>query len=833
VTALGRTTAFAACGFALLATAITAGNGGPATAQLPAAQPPISSHRAVLEKYCFSCHNARLHTADLALDTLDETKPSEHSEIWEKVIRKLRTQTMPPGGRPRPDDAAYDEMATWLETNIDRAAAANPNPGRTEAFHRLNRAEYQNAIRDLLAVEVDVAALLPADNTYENGFDNNAAALSITPSQIERYLSAAGKIGRLAVGIAPRGPGVETYRVPLNLLQDDRMSEDLPFGSRGGLAIHHYFPTDGEYSLKIVLQKSYNDYTRGMGTRQTIDVRVDGAIVKKFPIGGEAKGKAPPASFAGNIFGAPDWERYVLTADANLDVRFRAKAGPRVVSVSFERAGFEPEGVVQPQQSGFELAADERYDGHAAIDAVAIGGPYQSSGPGDTPSRRRIFVCQPAAVSDEDGCAQKIVSNLARHAYRRPSTAADVETLMAFYRKARTSGGDFDAGVELALERLLIDPDFLTRVERDPAPVADGAVYRLTGLELASRMSFFLWNSIPDDGLLDVAARGELQTTETLDRQVRQMLADPRSRVLVTNFASQWLNLRNLDGLLPDPDRFPNFDENLRDAFQQETELFVESTIRENRSVVDLIGANYTFVNERLARHYGIPDIYGNRFQKVTFPPGDHRGGLLGQGSILMLSSYPTRTSPVLRGKWVLQNIFGTIPPEPPPNIPQLPEPGESGRSRSVRALLEEHRKNPSCAACHAAMDPLGFALENFDAIGAWRSTTESGEPLDVSGVMPNGMHFEGPAGLRALLLSRREQFVTTLTEKLLAYGLGRALEYYDHATVRQIVSNAAPEDYRWSAIISGIVHSAPFQMRRAQTAGKSTRTVAAIGERR
>jgi mono/diheme cytochrome c family protein len=833
MTGTGRTTAFAGCAVALLASVITAGAGRPAVARQPAAEPASASHRAVLEKYCFTCHNARLHTADLVLDVLDDTKPSEHPEVWEKVIRKLRTQTMPPGGRPRPDDATYDELATWLETNIDRAAAANPDPGRTEAFHRLNRAEYQNAVRDLLDIDVNVAALLPADNTYENGFDNNAAALSITPSQIERYLSAAGRIGRLAVGIAPRGPGVETYRVPLNLLQDDRMSEDLPFGSRGGVAIHHYFPTDGEYSLKIVLQKSYNDYVRGMGTRQTIDVRVDGAIVKKFPIGGEAKGKAPPASFAGNIYGDPEWERYVLTADAGLDVRFPAKAGPRVVSVSFERAGFEPEGIVQPQQSGFELAADERYDGHAAIDTVAIGGPYSSSGPGDTPSRRRIFVCQPTDASREDACAAKILANLARRAYRRPSTPADVDTLMAFYNKGRAAAGDFNAGVELALERLLIDPDFLTRVERDPAGVADGAVYHLTEIELASRLSFFLWNSIPDDELLGAAARGELQKAATLDRQVRRMLADPRSRVLVTNFASQWLNLRNLDGALPDPDRYPNFDENLRDALQQETELFVESTIREGRSVVDLVGADYTFVNERLAKHYGIPNIYGNRFQRVTFPPGAQRGGLLGQGSILTLSSYPTRTSPVLRGKWVLQNIFGTIPPEPPPNIPALPEPGEGGRSRSVRALLEAHRKNPSCAACHAAMDPLGFALENFDAVGAWRSTTEAGEPLDVSGVMPNGQHFEGPAGLRALLLSRREQFVTTLTEKLLAYGLGRALEYYDRPTVRQIVTDAARDDYRWSAIITGIVHSAPFEMRRAKSAAKPAQTAASLEERR
>ncbi len=823
--AAGTTTAFAACAFALLSCTIVAGAGKQPLAQTqPAA---ATSARAALQKYCLACHSARVHTADLDLETIDVTRPADHPEVWEKVIRKLRTQTMPPGGRPRPDDAAYDALATWLESSIDRVALAAPNPGRTVSLHRLNRMEYQNAIRDLLAIDIDVSALLPADNTYENGFDNNGAALSITPSQIERYLSAAGKISRLAVGIAPRVPVAETYKIPLNLLQDDRMSDELPFGSRGGVAIHHYFPADGEYSLKIVLQKSYNDYVRGMGTRQIIDVRVDGALVKKFPIGGEAKGKPTPASFAGNIFGDPEWERYVLNGDVGLDVRFLAKAGPRIVSVSFERDQFESEGIVQPPQQGFELAADERYHGHAAIDTVSIGGPYRSTGAGDTPSRRIIFVCRPSAASEEAACAHKIFANLARRAYRRPATEAEVMALMRFFNQARRSGGDFDAGVELGIERLLIDPDFLARVERDPATVASGATYRVSDYELASRLSFFLWNSVPDEELLDAASRGDLGNSVALDRQVQRMLADPRSRVLVTNFASQWLNLRNLDGVLPDPDRFPNFDENLRDAFRQETELFIESTIRENRSIVDLISANYTFVNERLARHYGIPNIYGNRFQKVTFPADVHRGGLLGQGSILTLSSYPTRTSPVLRGKWVLQNIFGTIPPEPPANIPALPEPGEGGRTKSVRVLLEEHRKNPSCSACHAAMDPLGFALENFDAVGAWRSTTGDGEALDVSGVMPNGQRFEGLNGLRELLVNRRQLFVTTLTEKLLAYGLGRALEYYDQPTVRQIITNASRDDYRWSAIISGIVHSAPFQMRRAQSFAKPAQTVA------
>ena len=817
--AAGRTTAFAVCGFALLASVIATGAGRRplAQAQSSAAAAP-SSERVVLQKYCIGCHSARLHTADLDLETIDVTKPAEHPEIWERVVRKLRTQTMPPGGRPRPDDATYDSLAASLESAIDRAAQAHPNPGRTEAFHRLNRAEYQNAVRDLLDIDVDVTSLLPADNTYENGFDNNAGALSITPSQIERYLSAAGKIGRLAAGIPPRSAGVETYKILLNLLQDDRMSEELPLGSRGGVAIHHYFPVDGQYTLKIALQKSYNDYVRGMGTRQIIDVRVDGALIKKFPVGGGTKGKAPPASFAGNIFGDPDWERYVLNGDEGLEVHFPAKAGPRVVAVTFERAGFEEEGIVQPQQSGFELAADERYKGHAAVDTVSIGGPYEVQGPGSTPSRRRIFVCQPTTRLSEDACSEKILASLARRAYRRPATPADVDTLLAFYRKARKAGGGFDDGIELALERVLVDPDFLTRVERDPAThVDDGAVYRISSLELASRLSFFLWNSIPDDELLESATTRTLENASEFNRQVQRMLADSRSRVLVTNFASQWLNLRNLDSTVPDPDRFPLFDENLRDAFRQETERFIESTIRDDRSVVDLIDADYTFMNERLAKHYGIPNIYGSRFRRVTLPAGSQRGGLLGQGSILTLSSYPTRTSPVLRGKWILQNIFGTIPPEPPPNIPNLPEPGEAGRSRSVRALLEEHRKNPSCTSCHAAMDPMGFALENFDAIGMWRTAADSGESLDVSAVMPNGKQFEGPAGLRALLVAHKEQFVTILTEKLLAYALGRPLDYYDHPAVRQIVTHAAAANYRWSAIVEGIASSTPFQFRVAK----------------
>jgi uncharacterized protein DUF1592/uncharacterized protein DUF1588/uncharacterized protein DUF1587/uncharacterized protein DUF1585/uncharacterized protein DUF1595 len=730
-------------------------------------------------------------------------------------VRKLRTRSMPPGGRPRPDDATYDGLASWLETEIDRAAAANPNPGRTETLHRLNRIEYHNAIRDLLAIDVDIAALLPQDDTFESGFDNNAAGLSISPTQLDQYLSAAKKISRLAIGIPPLHPVIDTYRVHLNLLQDDRMGEAVPLTSRGGIGVRHYFPVDGEYNVKVKLQENYNGYLRGMGAKQLLDVRLDGVLIKRFGIGGEAKGRPGPLSFGGNIHGDTDWEQYMLTADAGLEVRFPVKAGPQLLSVSFVGGPAEDEGVLQPRQSSFALAVNEMYDGKAAVDSVAIAGPYSVDGPGETPSRRAILICQPARALDEEACAKNVLSTLARRAYRGPVTDQQLQTLLGFYKAGR-GDGNFDSGIQLALERLLVDPAFLVRVERDPSNVAPGSIYQLSDLELASRLSFFLWSSIPDDQLIGAAVQGKLTRDPIeLERQVRRMLADGRSASLVDNFAAQWLNLRLLDGVLPDPHLFPEFDENLRQSFRKETELFIESTLREDRGVSDLLNANYTFVNERLAKHYQIPNIYGERFRRVTFPPDDPRGGLLGQGALLTVTSYPTRTSVVLRGKWLLENIFGTVPPEPPPNVPALPEPGEGGEGHTLRQLMETHRKNPVCASCHVQMDPLGFALESFDAVGTWRAS-DAGQPLDVSGVLPSGAHFEGPAGLRSLLIGQRMLFINTFTEKLLAYSLGRGLEFYDHPTVRKIIRESASSNYRWSAIILGIVRSAPFQMRRS-----------------
>ncbi len=807
----------------MIITSAVSGHGKTATpSQLrPSASPPpaVLTHT-VLDKYCVSCHNQKLRTADLALDTIDVGNVSRGAEVWERVIRKLRAGAMPPPGRPRPDQPTTDALVSWLEKEIDRAAVVSPNSGRTEPFHRLNRAEYANAIRDLLALEIDLAPHLPADDADNaRGFDNNAKSLSMSPALLERYMLTARKLSRLAVGLPPRSAVVDMYRVSPLMVQDAYTSADLPFGSRGGLAIYHHFPVDGEYSIKVTLQRNYVDYIKGLGEQHQLDVRLDGVRIIRFQVGGENKGRSAPATYAGNWVGDADWEDYALRADAGLEVRFHAKAGRRLVGVSFVGKLTEPEGVPQPRPTTFVLHDQTDETGNPGVETVAIAGPYTIDGSGETPSRSKIFMCRPVPGANEESCAERILTTLARRAYRRPITQEDIQTLLGFYRAGRSDGG-FDAGIQLALERILSGPDFLFRMEYEPAGVAPGSVYRISDLELASRLSFFLWSSIPDDELLDLAVRQKLKDSVVLEQQVRRLLADPRSsRALVDNFVSQWLHLRELRGVRPDPRLFfPEFDENLREAFQQETELFVESQLGEDRSVVDLLTANYSFVNERLARHYRIPNIYGTHFRRVTFGEKAPRGGLLGQGSILSLTSYPNRTSPVLRGKWLLENIFGTPPPEPPPNVPGLPERGEGGRPASVRERLEQHRKNPVCATCHAPMDPLGFALENFDSIGRWRSTSEAGTPIDASAVLPGGAQFSGVMGLRTLLSNRQEQFVTTVAEKLLAYALGRGLEYYDMPTLRAIVREAAPGNYRWSSLILGIVKSAPFQMRRAHS---------------
>ena len=804
--------------------------------------------RAVLDRYCITCHNDRLRTGGLNLeaDAVDAADPSRHANVWERVIAKLRTGAMPPPGRPRPEEATYDAVARRLEADIDRAAAANPNPGRTSTVHRLNRTEYHNAIRDLLALDLDVTPLLPGDETSDTGFDNNADVLSISTAQLERYLSAARTITRLATGLTPPGPGFETFDVPLLLLQDERQSEDLPLGSRGGVAIPYHFPVDGDYLVKIELRSNWQDYILGMGNAHQLDVRIDGRLVKRFTVGGEDHGRPAPVTFTIAERGDPEWETYLQTADERLEVRVPVEAGPRTVGVSFVRNVWEPEGILKPRQAGEVLSNDEVYHGYAAVSAVAIGGPYSVTAPGDTPSREAIFTCRPeptavpataaagttgtaarsetasapgtAPTAEERACATEIVSRLARLAYRRPVTNDDIDTLLGFFESGREGSGtgDFTAGIQLALERMLVDPDFLLRIERDPAAAEPGAPYRLSDLEVASRLSFFLWGSIPDGPLLDAAERGTLTDPPVLEAEVRRMLADPRARSLVDDFAVQWLHLRNLEDVTGDPVPFPDFDDNLVEAFRQETTLFLASALAEDRSVVDLLDADHTFVNERLANHYGIPGIYGSRFRRVTLPDRDQRGGLLGHGGLLALTSYPTRTSPVLRGKWLLDTILGAPPPSPPADVPALPERGEGGRTTSVRERLERHRQAPACATCHASIDPPGFALEQFDGLGAWRTTDEFGNPIDATATMPNGRTVAGMAGLRALLLERPEQFAGTVTEKLLSYALGRGLEHTDKPIVRAIVRDAAADDYRWSALIGGIVKSPAFLMRNA-----------------
>ncbi len=792
----------------------------------PALKTPAAP-RAVFDTYCIRCHNQRLRTGGLALDSLDVTKPHVNSDVWERVIAKLRAGSMPPPGLPRPDAATYQTVASRLEADIDRAWAADPNPGRTNAVHRLNRTEYRNAIRDLFALDVDVMSLLPGDETADGSFDNFADVLTISTAHLERYLSVARQVTRLATGLPPTRPAIDTFEIPLHVLQDDRQSEDLPFGSRGGIAIPYHFPVDGEYLIKIRLRRQYQDYIMGMGWPQQLDVRLDGTLLKRFTVGGGAQGRPAAASYAGDgqpgFAGDPEWEEYMqITGDARLEIRVPVEAGPRVVGVSFVRELWEPEGLPQPLQRGRVLTNDQIYMDYAAVGSVQIGGPYGLAGSAtDTPSRRAIFVCQPRRATDEKACATTILSTITRRAYRRPVTARDLRAPLEFFDAGRRDGGSFDAGIQFALERILVDPDFLLRVHRGPAEIAPGQdAYRLSDIELASRLSFFLWSSIPDERLLTLAEREQLANPVILEQQVRRMLADPRAtEALVEDFAAQWLNLRRVEDVVVDPNRYPHYDESLLQAFKRETELFVASTLREDRSVAELLNANYTFVNERLARHYGIPGIYGSRFRRVTLANPDQRGGLLAEGALLATTSYPDRTSPVLRGKWLLDNIFGVSVPPPPPGVDTDLKAEPGAPATSIRERLAQHRQNPSCASCHSVIDPLGFALEHFDAIGGWRTVDEAGMPVDAVGTTVSGEKVEGLVGLRSLLLKRPEQFPRTVTEKLLAYALGRRLEYYDRPAVRIIVRDAAAHDYRWSSLIVGIVKSPTFRMRASRAA--------------
>ena len=766
-----------------------------------------TEYRALLDDYCVTCHSQRigdgqnepatvltsqLRAVGLALDALDLSAIAADAAHWEPVVRKLRAGLMPPAGRRRPDQALLDEFRAWLETELDGAAAASPDPGRTATFHRLNRAEYHNAIRDLLALEIDVVDFLPADDA-SFGFDNIGGVLRISQSLLERYLNASRVISRLAVGSPPPAPFSEEFRTAQDEQQQDRAT-GMPFGTRGGMLVPYHFPLDADYDLKIRVSGA-----RGLDEQNRIEVTVDGEPI----------------------------DLSAVELGSSIELRMPITAGPHDIGVTFYR---NPPVLVEQVRERFQNPRTAGNSGGPGgsmptVTSLTIAGPYDIRGPGITPSRDKVFVCQPVTGSEELDCARTILAGLARRAYRRPVTSADVEVLIEFFEMGRVNGDGsaasrgFDSGIELALRRLLVSPEFLVRIEADPTGVASDTPYAVTDIELASRLSFFLWSSIPDDELLDLAERGVLSQPAELDRQVRRMIADPRSKELTTNFTGQWLQLRNLATVVrPGAPYSVAFDETLRQAMITETELFFDHVVREDRGVLELLTADYTYLNGRLAGHYGIPNVQGSHFRLVTYPASSPRGGLLGQGSILTLTSHAIRTSPVLRGKWILNNILGTPPPDPPPNIPALDDRQTQLRVGTMRERMSAHRDNPACAACHAMIDPAGFALEGFDAIGRSRVVDEYYNRLDTSGVLPDGTVFDGAAELRAALVARPERFVGTVTEKMMTYALGRGLDYYDMPAVRRIVREAASDGYGMQSIIVGIVNSYPFLYRRSES---------------
>ena len=757
------------------------------------------SEQALVKQYCVTCHNARTLTGGLSLEGLDPAAAASHSDVWEKVIVKLRGGMMPPVGMPRPDEATLHGLAVSLERRLDAQALASPDPGH-KPIHRLNRTEYGNAVRDLLDLEVDVMDLLPADDE-SHGFDNIAGVLRVSSSLLEQYLTAARRVSSVAVGTDTEVVRL-AYRVPPDDSQQDEV-DGLGLGTRGGLRFRHNFPQDAEYELAISLMRNFHGYITGLEFAHRVEIAIDGAQVFTAQVGGPADNLASDRN---------------MSAAANdiherLKARLRVAAGPHDVGVTFYRRNRAPSD--EPLQLHERHHDLQDMNGLPIVEHVNVTGPFNPTGPGETPSRQRIFTCRPAATAvaeSEKKCAREILTRLARLAYRRPVTANDLDPLLELYETGRTEGRTFDAGVEQALRLILASPKFLFRVETPPAAAA--GVGPVSDLELASRLSFFLWSSIPDDELLRLAEQGRLDQPAVLQAQVERMLKDPRARALVDSFATQWLRLRNLRSHSPIARDFPNFDNELREAFRIETELFFGSIIREDRSVLDLLNADYTYVNERLARHYGIPNVYGSHFRRVTVKQ-DARRGLLGQGSILTVTSYPNRTSPVLRGKWVLENILGTPPPSPPQDVPDIEENHPGQEARSLRARLEAHRRNPTCASCHRVMDPLGFALENFDGLGQWREK-EPGGAIDPTGQLANGTPIDGPVALRKAVLARPEMFVRVLTEKLMTYALGRGVELDDKPLVREVARAAAARDYRWSAIVLGIVRSAPFQMKKA-----------------
>jgi len=807
-----------------------------------------TTHRQVLQQYCVTCHNTRAKAGGLTLEGTGDADVTANARIWEKVARKLRAGMMPPAGQPRPAPAVTDALASWVEAALDGAAATNLDPGRTEAMHRLNRAEYRNATRDLLGLDLDVSSLLPADDA-SYGFDYIAGILRFSPTLMEKYLLAAGRLSRAAVGLPPASPNFDVFRLADDLTQDEHIP-GLPFGTRGGTQLQYTFPADGEYLLRVRLARQTagqdQDIPRYDQT-QDLEVALDGDPLRVFTlkpvkpmpvrtpttrgISGGAQTQASPEPPARRppsddvpSFGLGDTRNLL---DADWQVRFTAKAGLRTVTVAWlNRTPALLETRVEPYLNPFPTGSNTWTPRKGAyVRSVEISGPFGpvgSAAPARSPSRARIFVCHPAREADESACARRILGPLARRAFRRPVTDADIDRLMDTYTEGRT-GSSFDGGIAFAVQRLLVSPEFLFRVETEPDAAPRNGIYRVSDLELASRLSFFLWSSIPDDELLDLAASGRLHSPATLERQVRRMLADSRADALVDNFAGQWLLLRNVPALRPDPYKDPDFDEGLRQALRRETELFFGSIVREDRSVLDLLTAKYTFVNARLAQHYGIPNVQGMHFRRVTIPADNPRAGLLGHGSILAVTSEPNRTSPVKRGKWILENLLGVPPPDPPPNVPPLQEGSPDRNATTMRERMAEHRRNPVCASCHSMMDPLGLALENFDQAGRWRTVDAAFDgrraafaPIDASGAFPDGTSFLGANGLRQVLAARSDVFVTTLTEKLLTYALGRGVEHQDGPAVRAITRAAAARSYRMSAIVLGIVNSVPFQMRTA-----------------
>jgi len=793
-----RTRSLASISFLLASaaflSAVTLSAQNPPAPRPPAQDPsstPAGVQRATVDRFCISCHRGANAIAGLHLDTFDLANFATNGATWEKLARKLRNREMPPADMRRPDEATYKALVEYIETGRDRLAEAKPNPGRP-TLHRLNRTEYGNTVRDLLALEIDVADLLPADD-IGYGFDNIGDVLQVSPLLLERYLSVARKVSRTAVGDPTIPVSYQTYDVPHRLVQDDRLGEGAPVGSRGGTIVRHLFPVDGEYEISVTIQRNRDDEYLGLARERKVDLRLDDQRLQLFTIAANPKkvvlgGGTPP--------------------DAQMKVRLPVKAGTRELAATFLKDTLIKEGIID------RIRGDDVLTYFEGIGSITVAGPFNVQGSGNTAPRERIFLCHPSAAAEQQACAKRILSNLAHHAYRRPVSDGETAQLLALYNEGARNGG-FESGVRLGLQKILVSPEFLFRAEVDPPGAARGTVYKISDIELASRLSFFLWSSIPDDQLLSVAESGRLSDPSILQAQVKRMLADSRSQALVKNFAGQWLYLRNIARISPDQTTFPNFDENLRAALAKETELLIESQVREDRPVTDLLTTDYTFLNQRLAEHYGIKGIYGSEFRRVKLDD-PNRYGLLGQASILAVTSYPNRTAPTIRGKWVLEQLLGSPPPPPPPNVPSLKD-DATAQQMTMRQRMEQHRANPTCAACHKMMDPLGFALENFDGLGNWRVSTAPGAgPIDASGTTPDGTAFNGPAGLRDVLMKKQDMFVENFTERLMTYALGRGVEEYDYAALRKISREAAADNQKWSSVILGIVKSTPFRMRRA-----------------